>query len=160
MPQYLHFRFHVFGLIALTPNGQVLSTRGGSTVSLAGVTALTIFKRGLTITPEEYTLKLEQELKASEARAEAFRQEFLEIDPNDEKSPLAVRKQLAELVPTAVTALRQLLTFAEKDSTRFAAARFVIETHLKQSGSKPDDELNKLLSELKRTPTFNKAPGS
>lgn len=110
------------------------------------------------MTPEEYTRTLEDELRHEKARAEAFRQEFLELDPNDEKSPLAVRKQLADLVPTAISSLRSLLSHAEKDSTRFAAARFVIETHLKTNGSKPDDELNKLLNELKPTPTFNKAP--
>jgi glucan phosphoethanolaminetransferase (alkaline phosphatase superfamily) len=90
---------------------------------------------------------LQEEINRLKADNQALHQEF----SHEPTSPDKIKKQLAELVPDALTQLSHLLNHAESESVRASAAKYVID--LARTSSSTDDAISKLINDLKQTPT-------
>jgi len=97
---------------------------------------------------EEHNRKLQEELDRANARAEAFKSEFLENNNDTQNLADAI---LRENKDAAAQRMVWLLEHAEKDSTMFQAAKYILEY-----GVVPEDaksSLEKLVSELSKGDT-------
>lgn len=92
-------------------------------------------------------MSLQDEVNRLKADNHALKAEF----SHEPTSPDKIKKQLAELVPDALTQLSHLLNHAESESVRASAAKYVID--LARTSSSTDDAISTLINELKATPT-------
>lgn len=95
----------------------------------------------------DYEERLAQEITKIQEYRKSLEEEF--SGDSEAGSPEWIKAELKKLLPSAVSTLAFLSDHAEKETTRAAVAKFIVEKNLEELKRGDVDELTKLLDSMR-----------